>query len=205
MNTIKTVERFAGTIVETTIEIETRPAVVDYRDILESCEVLPDDDMGAPWDEYCGWDHELERTQDDGQEDSRAYVSEKNRVVVLDDREFRDLYQWHRKRGCSRQVSAEMVALTKRQRMDTIVGWRENGYEWHGVACEFMGKRASVWGIDDYGYAYSDVRHDIAYEVAAELEEDGYTVTHRPDPIKQDRQARREQFKRNLLLDCWTD
>lgn len=205
MRTVKTVERFEDTMIETTIEIETNPATINYRDILEACEVVSDDDMGAPWDEMSGWDHDTERTYDSCQEDARGYSPEINRVVVLDDAEFRDDYRHYRKNGCSKQTAAEMVARLKQQRLDTLVGWHENGCEWYGVRGEFLDRSASVWGIDDYDYARDDVRHDIASEIASELEDDGYTVTHRPDPVKQARQDKRDRLKRNLNLDCWTD
>lgn len=209
MRTVKTIERFEDTMIETSIEIETRPAVVDYRDILEACEVVSDDLHGAPWEECDGWDHTTERARyiDDGDVTERrgyARVDRESVVITLTD-DLADDYRYYRDRGMSKQSASEMVALARRKRLDIIVGWHENGYEWYGVKGEYLDREASVWGIDDYDYARDDVRHDIAGEIADELEDDGYTITHRPDPIRQHRQAKRDRLKRNLTLDCWID
>lgn len=205
MRTVKTAERFEDTIVETSTTIETRPAVIDYRDILEACEVVSDDDMGAPWKECDGWEHDVERTSHDGQKDARGYSRERDRIITPTDSDLRDSFAHYRERGCSKQTAAELVALAKRNRTDTIVGWYENGYEWWMVTGEYLGRFASCGGIDGYDYANDDVRHEIAEEIASQLEDDGYTITHRPDPVKRDRQSKRDRLKRNLTLDCWTD
>lgn len=205
MRTIKTVERFEDTIVETDITIQTNPATIDYRDILEACEVVSDEDHGAPWEEMDGWEHDLERITDPGQRDARGYSYQIGKVIVPTDSDLSQSYQFHRNRGCSKQTAAEMVAMEKRSRLGYLVNWHNNGYEWYGVQGAFLDREASVWGIDSYDYARDDVRHDIASEIADELEDDGYTITHRPDPVKQARQDKRDRLKRNLKLDCWTD
>lgn len=214
MRTVKTVERFSDTIVETTIEIETRPAVVDYRDILEACEVVPDDLHGAPWDECDGWEHTSTRLLDMDDPDSsnydaharRGYAIEMRSPVIIElEVDFGDDYRHYRKCGMSKQSASEMVALAKRSRLDTIVKWYENGYEWYGVKGEHLDREDSLWGIDGYDYAYDHARHDIANEIADQLEDDGYAITNRPDPVKLGRQAKRDRLKRNLKLDCWTD
>lgn len=205
MRTSKTFEKFANTVVETTTTIDVNPATVDYRDILESCEVVSDDMHGAPWEEMDGWEHDTESVDCDEQRDARGYSHEIDMVIVPTDSDLKGTYRYYRQCGCSRQTAAEMVALETRKRLDALVNYHDNGWEWYGVKGEYLDREASCWGIDGYDYAHDGVRHEIAGEIASQLEEDGYTVANQPDQAKQERQAKRDRLKRNLMLDCWTD
>lgn len=63
----------------------------------------------------------------------------------------------------------------------------------------------SLWGIDDPEYAES-LKEEIALNVAAQLEEAGYTVTGKPEHrqtwTRADKQAR---LARNLAAQNWTE
>ena len=61
-------------------------------------------------------------------------------------------------------------------------------------------------GIDDYDYAYDEVRRECAENIAHELEQAGYVVAGRPTPDPADtRQQKRDRLYRNQTLFSWTD
>jgi len=112
-----------------------------------------------------------------------------------------------RERGASRQVAREAVAAERRRTLAQLVKWYDSGWEWYGVRCRFEalgdGYQDSLWGIDDAEYAET-LKEEIALNVAAQLEEAGYTVTgkpeHRQTYTRADKQAR---LRRNLAAQSW--
>lgn len=202
MSSSKVSTRVDDSIIRTSVQVETLPAVVDYDDILDACEIVPDDDSReAPWESCDGYEHDFETL--DNRHDARgAIYSEDIRIVLNPDPAT---YRYFRSIGMSKQTAAEMTALQNRRTLDQLVSWHSSGWEWYGVTCEFMGHHDSLWGIDSYDYAHDGVRHDIAAEIAAKLETEGFTVTNRPDPRKANRDAKLHRLRRNLKLDCWTD
>jgi len=112
--------------------------------------------------------------------------------------------------GATRQVALEAVAADRKRTLAQLVQWYSDGWEWYGVQCNFevLGQDfgASVWGIDDDDYARREVVHEIADEVADQLEKAGFTVTDRPvRPDYPIREAKQERLRRNLNIQNWVE
>jgi hypothetical protein len=128
-------------------------------------------------------------------------------VIELPQEEDYGIYQYMRERGASRQVARETVAAERRRTLAQLVKWYDSGWEWYGVRCRFeaLGDEYddSLWGIDDAEYAET-LKEEIALNVAAQLEEAGYSVTgkpeHRQTYTRADKQAR---LRRNLAAQSW--
>ena len=117
-----------------------------------------------------------------------------------------DLYRWYRDNGASKQVAREMVALSMRKRLDQLVEWYANDWEWWYCGGEYKGCSDGVGGIDDYRYAHDEVRRECAENIAHQLEQAGYIVKGKPIPNAADaRQQKRDRFRRNRTLFSWTD
>jgi len=201
---------------ETMIAVESAPATVDFQDILDATKVVYDEGFGeTPWDNCDGFEHTCTPAHrfDFDPSDMRGQCycdGHRERVVIqLPKGEDWGVYQYHRERGASRQVAAEMVAENRRHTLDQLVKWYRDGWQWFGVIWDFevLGEEFndSLWGIDDDDYAEREVRPEIADNVAAELEKAGFTVTGRPTrvyPTRQDKQAR---IQRNLQSQNWRD
>ncbi|MFA5317186.1 MAG: hypothetical protein WC369_07195 [Dehalococcoidales bacterium] len=199
------------------IAVETRPATVEYEDILEATIVEPDDSMTeAPWDWCDGWEHtatlarRFESAADTEEMQGCCWDSaNRERVVItLDDNDY-GIYQHQRERGASRQVALETVASEKRRTMKLLVNWYENGYEWWRVCSDFtlLGIRYvdSVGGIDDCDYAET-LRDEIAMSVVKQIEDAGYHVTGVPEAQPAcTRESKLETIRRRLQLQNWRD
>lgn len=198
---------------ETMIAVKSAPATVDFQDILDATEVVYDDNGDTPWDNYDGFEHtctpahlfDFDPSNMRGQcycEGHRARV-----VIQLTKGEDWGVYQYHRERGASRQVAAEMVAANRRQTLDQLVKWYRDGWQWYGVKCDFeiLGEEFydSLWGIDDGDYAERKIQPEIADHVAAELEKTGFTVIGRPARVYPTRQNKQERIQRNLQSQNW--
>lgn len=165
------------------VSVETRPAVIDFADILEATQVVPDEfNTDAPWEHFDGWEHEAKSTNNLPSEVSNARGecwNEADRESVLIRMEFdADLFKWYRDHGASKQVARELVAQSMGKRLDQLTGWYSHGWQWWGVKGKYHGVRDSVWGIDDEEYAENRVRSEIAHCIAAGLEAKGYTVRY---------------------------
>lgn len=191
-------------------------AIVDFADILNACKVEQDEDLGPPWEEHDGWDHDftkldnlinaglswrkvamaygwVSRPDRDGGPGLITVDAEKAGITTAD--HFRDVM------GMSRQCAAEAAAEVKRNVIEDLVRWYKDGYIWYGVVCDFKGHHASLWGIqaenDDPGDPYLDnVKEEMAEEVAGELEKQGYTIVNRPVPEKPLPRAKGIEWKR---------
>ena len=84
-----------------------------------------------------------------------------------------------------RQVAAETLARERRRAIAQLVEWYENGWQWYGVRCwlTILGVEyeASLWGIDDPEYAERDIKVEMAFDVAGQLEMAGFTVADKPE------------------------
>jgi len=172
-------------------EFEELLPEIDYDDILEKTTLEPDFDMCPPWEDADGWEHELVDDPSEGNATGsvnvRGYHSAK--LVRLTKPDSWGNYEYHRARGASKQVAAELTAFIQHEAVKQIAKWHNYGYEYYYVACEFKttdGKaktwRESVGGILEPDRKYADeVRNEIAGQVADRLEEAGYTVINRPE------------------------
>ena len=199
--------RVGDTIVTTTVRTEVESATIDFADILEASQIEPDECMWGetPWDNCDGYEHTAEHP---ALPRGRGACHDGDGRYVEIKMEFdRDLFEWYRERGATKQVAHEMVALSLRKRLDTLVDWSTNGWEWWHVHCEYKDEIDSCHGIDDHDYAYNDVRLECALNVAHELEQAGYEVHGRPevDDASTRRFYRRAQLRLNLYLFSWID
>jgi len=201
---------------DTMIAVESRPATIAFDDLLAATKVVYDQyESMTPWEHCDGFEHTAtpeRRFRDEA--DARAMQGSvycdghRERLVVeLPAKADYGIFDYARRNGASRQVAAEMVAAERRRTLAQLVDWYGNGWEWYGVRCRFetLGDEYSdsLWGIDDAGYAET-LKEEIALNVAAQLEEAGYTVTgkpeHRQTYSRADKQAR---IVRNLAAQNW--
>jgi hypothetical protein len=187
-----------------TVTVETQQAEIDFEDISDAVKVEPDEGMSeVPWENCCGFDHELRLPRTDCETDSEACIHHDGRYRVFEVPYDTDLYEWHRKHGASRQVAREAVAQSRQRTIDTLKQWYGSGWEWWVTSCDYLGASASVGGVDDYDYASGDCATDIAEEVAAELQKQGFTVTGMPDRRAAYLENRRHHLQQNLLIGTW--
>lgn len=199
---------------ETMIAVESTTATIDFDDILDKTQVVYDEyDSDTPWDRCDGFEHTVERSHrvEGDAESMRGYCwcdSRRERIVIrLPEGEDYGLYKWHRERGASKQVAREAVAAARRNTLDMLVKWYSDGWEWYGVKCDFevLGEEYndSIWGIDDPDYAENEVKPDVAYNVAAELEKAGFTIVNRPVRVYPSREDKKTRIRYNLQLQNW--
>ena len=196
---------------DTMIAVESTPATVAFADILAATRVVDDNhNSEAPWEMWDGWAHTATPARDFA--NARAmqgycYADGDRIVLRLPSGDSDGVYKYARERGATRQVAAEMLAEQRRQVLARLVKWYENGWQWYGVRCTFeaLGEEYedSIWGIDDPDYAATDIANDVAAEVAARLEEAGFTVTGRPKHRGPTRQEKQANIRRNLNHQNW--
>jgi hypothetical protein len=197
--------------VETTVTEESR--FVEYSDLLDAVKIEADNWGDAPWDNCSGFEHTASRL---GYYDYAEQANGANNIArtgrdtyVLEfdcsvEKEFDDLYRWYRLYGASKGVAAELVAHDRKARMELLVGWYENGWEYWYVCAEYNGYEADgCGGIDDYEYADTEYRTELANDLAAQLEADGFIVTGKPDPTDAYREGRRSNFTRKIHMFDW--
>lgn len=203
-----------------------RPCFINWVDLWEACVIDHDYDMRAPWEERDGWEHEKDsitdwcNRQNIGYGKTTSYNFGQCRGYAFTDGEtfrvhIRDslfaqanmvaFLQHMQRNGASKQVAAEMTALWERRYIDQLVTWYNNGYEWWWVKCSYEidgdEYEAALGGIDDYEHADTEVREDLASEVAWQLEKKGYVVIRTPPPRTleyNDRKVRQQ-------VQNWTD
>ena len=201
---------------DTMIAVESRPATIAFDDLLAATEVVYDQyESMTPWEHCDGFEHTATperrfRDEANAREMQGSVYCDGHRerlVIELSDKEDYGIYRYARENGASRQVAAELVAAERRRTLAQLVEWYDSGWEWYGVRCRFelLGDEYndSLWGIDDAEYA-EPLKEEIALNVAAQLEEAGYTVTgkpaHRQTYTRADKQAR---LSRNLAAQNW--
>ncbi len=208
---------------DTMIAVETAPATISFKDILAATQVFADnDETMTPWEHCDGFEHEciehpgsMEHVDNprEMQGWGRAWDSGASFVIVLDKDEDYGIYKYMRKRGASKMVAREAVALERRRTLAQLVKWYENGWTWYGVKCEMTVLddvyEASVYGIDDDEYARREVAGEIASEVAGQLERDGYTITDKPEEQHprpweaKSREQKQAMLGRRLMEQSW--
>ena len=201
---------------DTMIAVESRPAAVSFEEILKATEVVNDEyESMAPWEHGDGFEHtatpERRFCDEADARDMQGSVycnGHRERLVIeLPAKTDYGIFEYARRNGASRQVAAEMVAATRRRTLAQLVEWYDSGWEWYGVRCRFevLGEvyNDSLWCIDDAEYAET-LKEEIALNVAAQLEDAGYTVTDKPEHrqtyTRADKQAR---LTRNLAAQNW--
>jgi hypothetical protein len=201
---------------DTMIAVESTPAVIDFNDLLNATRVIEDTDFNeAPWENWDGWEHVARNARGLDHADARdmqGYCRTWDRgerlVITLPAGDTDGVYRYAREGGASRQVAAETLARARRQTIAQLVEWYENGWQWYGVRCcvTVLGVEyeASLWGIDDPEYAERDVKVEMAFDVAGQLEEAGFTVANKPAGrhglTREEKQA---SIRRRLALQNW--
>lgn len=178
------------------VTVTIEPAEVPWSDILDAVTVEPDTDMtDAPWDNCDGWEHTAEplRYYDaehcEARQNSTRYVNRATRdggdvwlTLDLDKAGLPDWRYFHAK-GASKQVAHELAAMQVRSAYKQLADWYSNGWEYWYVSAELKGCHAGCGGVDDYQYATGEMTEEIAHELAADLERNGYLVTDKPAPV----------------------
>lgn len=211
-----TMIRTGDFLIHTTVTTTVEPVHVDFDDILSAVEVSPDEGMygETPWHNCDGYDHSIQRVFQidegcDSIDQRRGYCYsnvDEERIVITAEWDDDYDYRWYRGHGASRQVAREMVALSTRRRLDQLVKWHKGGWEWWYCGGELKGFRDGGGGIDDYVYAYNEVRRECAENIAYQMEQAGYIVVNRPTVEPADtRQMKRNRFRSNLNLFSWKD
>ena len=163
------------------VDVKTFPAVVDFREILDSVEVRPDEWADPPWETCDG----LEHTRD-GEE-----------ITIPWDE---SLEQYYRQRGASKQVAKQLTARSMAKRRKYLASIYANGYEALGVSCDFQRFRDSVCGVEGYEYARGELSEEVALNVASEMQSAGFDVVNLPNRCPN----RRETYRRNVHLFDWS-
>ena len=199
---------------DTMIAVESRPATIAFDDLLAATDVVYDEhESMTPWEHCDGFEHTAtpeRRFRDEAnarEMQGNVYCDgHRERLVIELPKEDYGIYQYARENGASRQVAAELVAAERRRTLAQLVKWYDQGWEWYGVRCRFEGLgevyEDSIWGIDDPDYAAKEV----ALEVAARLEQAGYTVTGKPtadDRHGWTREAKQADIRRRLAAQNW--
>jgi len=201
---------------DTMIAVESGPATIAFDDVLAATEVVYDEyESMTPWEHCDGFEHtatpELRFRDEANARQMQGSVfcdGHRERLVIeLPEKEDYGIYQYMWDRGASKQVAREAVAAERRRTLAQLVKWYGDGWAWYGVRCRFdaLGDEYSdsLWGIDDPEYAET-LKEEIALNVAAQLEEAGYTVTDKPEHrqgwTRADKQAR---LSRNLSAQNW--
>lgn len=186
------------------VTIETRPAVIDFDDILAAVKVEPDECTSeAPWENCDGYEHVVRPIRSDVEGESEAaFYHDGRRVIVIVESDH-GIYDYLRANGASRQTAREAVARDRQRTIEQLIRWYQSGWEWWYVACEYLDASDGVGGVDDYDYASGSCAEECALKVAAELEDHGFTVTGKPDRRAGYLENRREVYRHRLALGTW--
>ena len=196
-------------VIRTTTTTVVQPRNVAFSDILDSVAVETDVAMDGehPWNCCEGYQHEVipenKWSYHEGMRDSRASVWFCRGTHYIDVEPDGGLYEWYRTRGASKQVAAEMVALDVRRRVDVLVGWYRDGWEWWRVSGEFLGYSDSVGGVDDYEYASTFWRSEVALNIAWKMQKDGYLISGMEKTQRDEKASLR--YPDGLSLFSWVD
>jgi hypothetical protein len=197
-------------VVETTVT--TRTAKIDFQDILDACEIDEEDDMGPPWEEHDGWEHDLIRNVDERSPWSENWDEvKKSEAVFYNDRAWNmivvprtTLEEWQGKwvpGRETRQQYEDRLTRIRREAVEQLKTWYTDGYHWYWVHVTFMGHDESLGGIqtkdDSPDDPYLDeVKEELAGEIASALEEDGYEVINRPARSTEDTEVHNRRVTR---------
>ena len=162
----------------------------------------------APWDNCCGFEHEVHGLNYYSHPNSSQHYSYVNRsayeggclFIVIDDSTVEG---WNTgPSGCSKQVRFESIARAKRDATERLVKWYENGWTVWTVSATYKDYADYLGGIydDDSGSYAEDCVLDRRLDVAEPMKSDGYIIENEPDPPNEWSQidAFRDQIRRNL-------
>lgn len=211
MSTVITRKMTDKKIITTRVTVRETDRIIQFEDILDAVTVEYDEWFReTPWDNCDGWEHDYERvgySDHVGIRDSRGYgwsgANRESFLITISDDQIEEWgnYDYYRARGCSKQVTAELVAQVKRDSLDQLVKWHSDGWNWYTTAGDYEGYVASYGGIDCPDHA-EEMRYEIAGEIAANMEVDGYIVEGEHNPHTYDKlAAAKDHFRRNLQLD----
>lgn len=193
--------------------------VVNYADIFEQCEIREDNEYRTPWDECDGYSHEFVHICDlrpEEQEDVRkrrgfvygSHSSEQGMIVLDEEHCYISKLEDYQKQGASKQAAAQLMAQERRDTIDRITRWYDEGWQWWGVECSFYVANKqyhdALWGIDDLDYADQVVIPEIVAQVVHVIEQDGWEVSGKPAQPKQklirylSLAEWKQKFKRNI-------
>jgi hypothetical protein len=183
------------------VTVTIEDAEISWDEVRESVRVLPDEDMGAPWENDDGWAHTADKVgarylPADDKERSIRYVSRTTReggdVWLTIDPEEMGLPTWkyYHAAGASRQVAHELAAMDLRRAYGQLAEWYANGWQYWRVMAKLKDCSAACGGIDDEAYACGEMSDEVAHELAAELTAAGYVVTDIPQPQPQPKHYR---------------
>lgn len=204
------------------------PAVIPIDWIAAQHEINLDLDFCSPWDDQDGWEHDYERIRqpfpgtDDDMRSMRGFVSggsnRNDMCVTLNYDSFageskKERFDYFRLNGASKQVARELVARQNQKYIDQIVEWRVDGYQCYVVAVSvtLAGKTydESLCGVDDEDYAKKEVTLELAYQIAHQLIDDGFTITGMQDRSGNYVEARRrstiERMRHRMASFNWDD
>ena len=217
---METITKRVGPVV-VRVQVETLDSRIDFADILQAVKVKPDDYCDAPWENCDGYTHTL-RPADQFDYPSRpdemqgyCYHDSRRKVIELPKGEDYGLFAYHRARGASRQVAAELVSQERARTIDQLRRWYENGWQCWQVSCDYLGAYDSLSGVyDDEGDYVEDVKREVAANVAAELETQGFEVFGKPEekprltgrpayPVRTPDGMRTEHYTRSLSAENW--
>lgn len=187
------VERFSTENTIVTVTTREEPRYIDYADIFAAVTIEPDEwayEYEFPW-EYCeGYSHDVRGANyydHSDMLDNANHVGRWNRsahVVELDrdaEKSLESGYLWYRAEGASKQVAAELVAQRRQDTLEQLLDWLENGWDYWRVSGEYKGRATDSCGsIDCYDYAEDEVKSEVADELVAQLEADGFIITDKP-------------------------
>jgi hypothetical protein len=187
------------------VTVESRPAVIDFADIREAVKVEPDECMSeAPWENCDGFEHVVRpiRNNEEGDSDASFYHDGRRVIVVMET--DHGIYDYLRANGASRQVAREAVARDRQRTIEQLIDWYQDGWQWWYVSCDYLDASDGVGGVDCEEYASGDCAEECAVNVAAELEDRGYTITGKPDRRAGYVENRRMVYRHRLALGTWS-
>jgi hypothetical protein len=177
------------------VDILSDARCVEFEELLEATEVVPDDHI-SPGD----W-----RIEDDchlvPDDNADKYIIRRGRryAVRPSAKRRREVYRLYRQQGASRGVAWQLADKQSRNvARDAIVRYN-NPPQYCGVVCEYAGRHSSCWSYDCEKYA-GDCKAEIADEMAAQLVRDGWTVVNRPDWKAIAREETAQRFRRGVHL-----
>lgn len=185
--TTKTITERVGAVV-VRVQVQTLESRVDFADILKAVKADTDYGMPAPWEDCDGFEHTLtpadrfDERADYERMQGYCYTDRRRKVITLPPGEDYGVYDYHRARGASKQVARELSAQARARTIDQLKRWYQNGWQVWFVSCNYLGAQDSLGGVyDDSGDYLEEVKQEVAENVAAELEKDGFEVFGQPE------------------------
>lgn len=171
--------------------------IVDFEDIARNVEY--EDYYEAPWDAWDGWEHSVDWNPE--YDDARGYAwctwKRKYCRITIDDSTVIDKWGFTQRHGEAKQVWLERVARVKRDKIDQLVEWYQNGWEWYVAVAEWNDYSDCVGAIYSEDYA-EETALECALVVASQMERDGYIVTNKPEWQDDPHASFKQKLKDNM-------